>query len=284
MPIIINGNTVNSVALGNQELYAVAIGSTIVWQASTVARGTLFMVGRDSSNNGNLYSVDIDTGVATKIGSSTDFGGIETQPTGLAAIGSTLYMVGSGEDALLSVNTTTGVAVLFAGTQGTAGNFGLAFPQPWGLAAIGSTLYMVDRGDRALYTISTSRQGLSGIATKVGSSSFRNRNFGGVESSPTGLAAIGNTLYMVGSANEALYTVNTSTGAATRVGSASQFGVNESRPSGLTAIGNTLYMVGLTNRALYLLNPSTGGATRIGSAFQFGIGESEPYDIAFIPD
>ena len=40
-------------------------------------------------------------------------------------------------------------------------------------------------------------------------------------------------LYMVGSTNDALFTLNTSTGVATRVGSANKFGVNERFPSDL---------------------------------------------------
>ena len=38
---------------------------------------------------------------------------------------------------------------------------------------------------------------------------------------------------MVGSTNDALFTLNTSTGVATRVGSATQFGVNERGPGDL---------------------------------------------------
>ncbi len=76
-------------------------------------------------------------------------------------------------------------------------------------------------------------------------------NFGGIrETRPNGLAAIGNTLYMVGYDNDALYIVDTTTGVATRVGSAIDFGVNERVPSGLAAIDSTLYMVG-ENAVLY---------------------------------
>ena len=89
---------------------------------------------------------------------------------------------------------------------------------------------------------------------------------------------------MVGAANDALFTLNTSTGVATRVGSATQFGVNEFAPSGLAAIGNTLYMVGTTNNALFTLNTTTGVATRVGSATRFGVNERLPSDLAFTPD
>ena len=78
----------------------------------------------------------------------------------------------------------------------------------------------------------------------------------GTEKSSTGLAAIGDTLYMVGADTDALHTVNTTTGVATRVGNADRFGVMENGPTGLAAIGNTLYMVGtLSGGGLYRADP-----------------------------
>ena len=49
---------------------------------------------------------------------------------------------------------------------------------------------------------------------------------------------------MAGADNDWLYTLNTTTGVATRVGSSTQFGVSEDNPQGLASFGNTLYMVG----------------------------------------
>ena len=90
------------------------------------------------------------------------------------------------------------------------------------------------------------------------------------------------TLYMVTSGADYLSTVDTITGAATRIGSATKFGVNEGDPRDLAAIGNTLYMVGSSNECLYTLNTTTGGATRVGSANRFGINEDNPSGIAAI--
>ena len=60
--------------------------------------------------------------------------------------------------------------------------------------------------------------------------------------SPGGLAGIDGVLYLVGVTtivrgvgDSALYTVNTSTGVATRVGSATHFGVGEDAATGLAA-------------------------------------------------
>ena len=88
---------------------------------------------------------------------------------------------------------------------------------------------------------------------------------------------------MVGLSNNALHTVNTSTGVATRVGSAFQFGVNESGASGLASIKDTLYMVGYANDVLYTVNTTTGVATRVGSADEFGANERGPTGLAYLP-
>ena len=106
--------------------------------------------------------------------------------------------------------------------------------------------------------------------------------FGVGEALPRGLASIGNILYMVGSTNDALYTLDTSSGSATRIGTADQFGVGVSIPSGLASIDDTLYMVGATTSALYTLDTSTGSATRIGSANEFGVSETAPHGLASI--
>ena len=96
--------------------------------------------------------------------------------------------------------------------------------------------------------------------------------------------SIGDALYMVGEGNDALYTVNTTTGEATRIGSATAFGVGETSPTGLAFHNGTLYMVGLTTRALYTVNTTTGVATRVGSATNFGIGENSPLGLASLND
>ena len=78
---------------------------------------------------------------------------------------------------------------------------------------------------------------------------------------------------MVGSTTDALYSLDLTTGIATRIGTATQFGVRESQPSDLAWDGSTLYMLGWDADALYSLDPTTGVATRIGSATAFGVSE-----------
>ena len=241
---------------------------------------------------GATCSYSVDVGEAVRIGSAETFGvgeDGEGSPAGLAAIGNTLYMVGTNTDALYTVNTTTGKAT----RVGNADKFGEEEEGlPNGLAAIGNTLYMVGGSKDALYKVDTN----TGKATRVGNA----KGFGVVvneadaddkgEHHPTGLAAIGNTLYMLGEVTAALYTLNTNTGEAKRVGSAKGFGVvngvddkGEHLPSGLAAIGNILYMVGNVQDVLYKLNTTTGEATQVGSVDDaFGVNESTPNGLAII--
>ena len=111
----------------------------------------------------------------------------------------------------------------------------------------------------------------TGTATRKGQPiPFGNERF------PSSLASHNGKIYMVGSSNDALYTVNPTTGRATRVGTATNFGVDETSPMGLASHNGKLYMVGLSNDALYTVNPTTGAATRVGSARRFGVGEDSP--------
>ncbi len=222
----------------------------------------------------------IALGAAARIGMSNQFGVGEDSPYDLAAIDTTLYMVGDRNDVLYTINidpndgTPDGTVIRVGSTDA---GFGVSEDIPTGLAAIGSTLYIVGVNNTALYTLNT----FSGRATRVNAAVSQ---FGVNESFPTGLAAIAGTLYMVGSSGDALYTLDTVSGRATRVNAAvSQFGVNESFPTGLAAIAGTLYMVGSSGDALYTLDTVSGRATRVNAAVsQFGVSESFPTGLAAI--
>ncbi len=221
---------------------------------------TLYMLGQA---NRVLYTLNIDSddtiadGSADQVGSMpAGFGVGELNPTGLAAIDGTLYMVGTTNDVLYTLDTTTGRAILVSATG--VSQFGVGEGFPTGLAAIGTTLYMVGDTNGILYTLNIDPDdGTSddGRAMQVGSTAA---GFG-VGENPTGLTAIGNTLYMVGVGAAALYTLNidpadgTDDGRAMQVGTADRFGVGESTPRGLAAIDDILYMTGFSTRALYAL-------------------------------
>ena len=123
-----------------------------------------------------LYTLNIDTGEATRVGTQNGFGVSENSPAGLSWHNGTLYMLGDDTDALYTVNTATGTAT----KVGSAAAFGVAESTPGGLASSGGKLYMTGRTTYALYTLNTNR----GVATRVGSDTA----FGAGEYSPTGMA------------------------------------------------------------------------------------------------
>ena len=137
-----------------------------------------------------------------------------------------------------------------------------------------ATLHMSAIGSyhSALYSLETTPD-----VTRVGAA----REFGVSQQYGSGLVLnSSSTLYMLGGITDrkylggsytpALYTVNKTTGVATRVGSATNFGVGEDNPIGMTLHDGVFYMVGHTTNNLYTLNPATGVATRVGSATKFG--------------
>ena len=83
-------------------------------------------------------------------------------------------------------------------------------------------------------------------------------NFGLGESpkkSPGGLASHNGVLHMVTDDDDALYSLDTSTGEATLIGS---FGATETSPTGLTSHDGVLYMVGDSGDALYSIDVASG--------------------------
>ena len=235
--------------------------------SETVPRGlasiedTLYMVGQ---TNQALYTLDITPGSstlgeATQVGLLNQGGGVsEFDPQGLASITvggtTTLYMVGDTHDFLYTLDITPGSSTLGKATRvGSLDQNGLA--EPRGLASIGDTLYMVgqdgaddSRTRDALYMLDiTPGSSTLGKATKVGSANA----FGVSETAPRGLASIGDTLYMVGTNTDVLYTLDTSSGIATIVGATSEFGVGGDSSRGLASIRDTLYMVDHEINALF---------------------------------
>ena len=236
----VNRNTSVATRVGNSSNFGV--NETLPKDLASID-STLYMLGRD---NDWLYRLDTITGVAQRVGASNQFGVSEGVPLGLAASGQNLYMVG-GNRILYLINTTTGAATQ-VGTHGAGFGIGLA-QNPTGLAFIGSTLYMITSD--ALYILNT----ITGGATRIGTL----ENFGVGETLANGLAAIDETLYMVGATHDRLYTLDTTTGRATRVGESTRFGVNQTSPTGLgtvTRIGEPTHVV--ATDGYWVLNADLG--------------------------
>ena len=258
LPADDTSHTLGTVAAADPE------SNTVAYSLRDDDTNTLYMVG---ASNDALYSVNKTTGAVTRIGSAANFdAGIESVG-GIAWHNGDLYIVGNGSrassvsEALYTVDSGTGVATYLADYS----DLGLSLGEWGGIASHDGALYVLRIGSKPLVRIDV-RDGTV-WATALGSSGF-----GVGETTPSGLASHGSPpkLYMVGRNKSRLYTLNTTTGAATQVGTQSAgFGVSptEGNPSGLASDGTNLYMVGRSNDRLYTLNTSTGAGTAVGSSF-----------------
>ena len=156
---------------------------------------------------------------------------------------------------------------------------------PWGLAANNLRIYMVGDTNNGLYTVDN-----LGRAKRVRASNavVDPTAFGlsTAETEPTGLAFVGDDLYMVGDTNAALYKLSATDGTAARVMNVTSFGtVAETEPRGLASDGTTLWMVGATGNELYTVNTTAGTASALSSpATGFGLtggaAETDPRGLA----
>lgn len=110
----------------------------------------------------------------------------------------------------------------------------------------------------------------------------------GVNQRPLSLFTFDNTLYMEGFYSSGLYTVDTTSGIATRIGNKRSFFEGGFNSQGFAAIDDTLYAVGSVDRgansALYTVNITTGVAVQVGTATNFGLVELFPSELAAIDD
>ena len=210
--------------------------------------------------NDALYTVDITTGAAARVGSVDSFGTGITDTRGLGWHNGELYLVGghgSEQDGIYTVNTTTGVATRTA----RLADFGVGYRPLTAITSHSGTLYATSSHSTGrLFKIDLQ----AGTVAQVGDDDFGSVN----ENAPSGLASHDGKLYMVGTSTDKLYEIDAATGAATAVGSATGFdapGGGENSPSGLVSHGTTLYMTGTDADSLYTLNTTTGTATPLGT-------------------
>ena len=308
---------VSAAALNGQTVGTAATAAARTSGPASVAPADVTTLYLTDDDTDALYAVDTETGAATRVGESPEFGANETAPGGLVETEDQLYMVGAVSDGIHRMDPTRGHAEESA--IAPQGQFGASEDTPAGIAVLGETVYMVGDGNDKLYSVDLS----TGIATAVGPVTGRGTSdfavtgitvhagaayvvddisdalytldldrgvttgrvgsstqFGVSEVNPNGLASHNGALYMVGTTNDALYTLDTTTGAATQVGTSTAFGVSETVPAGLASHSGTLYMVGATNDNLYTLNTTTGAATRVGSSVKFGQNEPSPTGLA----
>ena len=231
----------------------------------------MYMLGDDTDA---LHRLDSTTGAVTeRVGTAAQFGVGETDPRGLAWHNGRLYMTGDTSDSLYTLDVVTGEATRLTSGGVTGSLLGVASHD--GNLYVTTSAYQADDDTYAgrLYRVDLD----TSTFTQIG-----NTNLGVAESWPKGLASHGSPaqVYMLGTTNNALYTLDTDTGVAVRVGTAEEFGVGEHYPFGLASHNGVLYMTGSAHDALYTLDTITGEATRIGAADEFDIGEKYPSGLA----
>ena len=126
-------------------------------------------------------------------------------------------------------------------------------------------MWCVDTTGDYLFEIDVETNSAGAFGTRVGNST----DFGVSEGSPNALAYHSGALYMVGNDTNSLYTLNLTTGAATKVGTAANLGtgIGGLAPIGLASLGGTLYMTnrGSGSHRLWTLDTTAGTATVVGS-------------------
>jgi hypothetical protein len=221
------------------------------------------LYGLSSSSPGSLYTINTSTGAATHV---VDLSGTtSTSFVDLAALNGKLY----GSDIVLpfigftfgTINPTTGAYTPINNQGGSvdwqalASNPAANIFYTVNLDAVGDPLLSVTPG---------------GAITNIGATNLQIRGLS--------FDTNHNILYGVDDFN--LYTINTTTGAATLVGST---GLAESLEGiAYDAATNTLYLnTGLNDESLYTLNTTTGAATLVGpNGSVAGLGID---GIAFLP-
>ena len=93
------------------------------------------------------------------------------------------------------------------------------------------------------------------------------------------------TLYLVERRTDALYSVDVTTGIATRVApGVNRFNANVGGPTATDYGNGKVYMADQSREALFTLDVAAGTAARVGSANRFGIGERNPEGMGYDDD
>ncbi len=195
-------------------------------------------------------------------------------PSGVAAIGTALYVADNTNHVIRKIDTATGAVTTLAGSFAVAGSAdgtgsGARFNSPGGIVAVGTTLYVCDTGNHTIRKIVAS----SGVVTLVAGTAVtpgatdNSAGAGNVRfSSPRGIAAdiSGTSLYVADTGNHKIRKVVAFTGATTTyagsgvagadngVGTAASF----SSPEGVASLGSDVYVADTGNHTIRKITPS----------------------------
>lgn len=228
-------------------LYVADTGNHTIRKIVAAGDVTLF-----AGSTGNAALSD-GTGTAARFSS----------PSGIAAVGTTLYVADTGNNAIRSVDTGAGVLTPAGSSTGTAGyadgsGTSALFNGPKGIGTNGTYLYVADTRNQAIRRVT-----VAGAATTVagnppqagsvdatgGAARFR---------APAGAAAIGDNVFVADTGNGNIRKIASSGVVTTVPGSIGAF----ASPVGIAAIGTTLYVIDNVNHTVSGI-PAEGGTVTV---------------------
>ena len=212
-----NGTNLYMVGASTNKLYTINTSTGVASEVGSIPENSsgiafynnvMYLSSRGNTNTFNtnddsLYTITITTAAASLV---ADFNGAsETSPAGLAGHNNVLYMLGQddfGMNGATFYSLDPSDARLSHIGGGTWFDSQTNAYNPSGLESVGGTLYFTLRGlveHAGLYSMDIT----TGNGTRIGSID----GFGVSELGPTGIAAIGDVLYMVGDDTDALYII-----------------------------------------------------------------------------
>ncbi len=245
---------------------ALAVASLGSLSAAHLTGLTLFGVNFASNE---LVSIDPATGAGSIIGSFGD----TTFATGLGVRNGRLFVFDQVDDRIREVNKISGelVSSIDIGVGNLNGEGALAFRPSDGVGFLASPLNANNEPTNDFFMFVITPNGASGTSVRLGSTT--------VNGQPLAIDAMAfnsqGVLYAIGQAADAtLYTINTTTGAATAVGPVVLSGasptpiVKNSPIAGMTVgpanpdMANVEEIYASINDILYIITPSSGAARR----------------------
>ena len=220
-----------------------------------------------------LFTLDIVTGRATRVGNAVNFGVdsrySSSEPRALGSTNSKLYgLFGGGSSrnipaALYEFNLVTGAATRI----GNATDFGIDFQFPSGMTYHDDKMYVCSNND--LFTIDLS----TGILTKVNTVT----KWGGIDFPLVqSIASSNNTLFGADVNGGILYSIDTSDGSATTVGRFLNSTGTSLTFTNMTSVDGVLYGLDSAEHRLYSIDQTTAACTQISDPSGSGVGEGNP--------
>lgn len=192
-------------------------------------------------------------------------------PSGVAAIGTDLFVADNNNHVIRRIDATTGAVTTLAGTFGVAGAADgtgsvARFRSPTGIVAAGTDLYVCDTGNHTIRKITTTSGLVATLAGSPGVSGFADNTTPTLVrfNAPRGIAWDGGSvLYVADTGNHAIRRV-TFAGATTTYAGSGSSGANDnvgtsasfSSPEGVAFLNSDVYVADTGNHTIRKIVPS----------------------------